>query len=344
MRLTRAVPLRTTPTVSVVVPCHNYGHFLPDAVSSALDQPGLDLEVVVVDDASTDDSADVARRLAARDDRVRVLVHRANRGHIATYNDGLAEARGDYVVLLSADDLLTPGSLTRSVALLERHPAVTLAYGAPVSFTGTPPVPTTRVTGWSLWPGRTWLRRVCATARNPIVNPEAVLRRSVLDEVGGYDPRHPFAADLLLWMQAARRGDVGRVNGAHQALYRVHGQNMTTTDFAGVLTNQRTVHAAFEELFADGADDDLRRTARRAIATEAVREARMAQAAGDRATLDGLADLALTAYPSITGTRGWRALHRHPSGPASALERRVLTSSHALRWSARSRRWRLVGT
>lgn len=345
VRLTRPAPLRTRPTVSVVVPCYNYGHFLPDAVSSALDHSGLDLEVIVVDDASTDDSAEVARRLAERDARVRVLVHPANKGHIATYNDGLAEVRGDYVVLLSADDLLTPGSLTRSVALLEQHPSVTLVYGLPVSFTGAPPTPATRVTGWSLWSGGTWLRRVCATARNPIVNPEVVLRRSVLDDVGGYDPRHPFAADLLLWMQAAQRGDVGRVNGAHQALYRVHGQNMTTTDFAGVLANQRNVYAAFEELFAGSSGStDLHRSARRAIATEAVREARLARTTGDPTTVAGLSELALTAYPPIAGTRGWRALHRNASGPTAGLEQRVLTRSHALRWSARSRRWRLVGT
>ena len=345
MRITRPAPLRTRPTVSVVVPCYNYGHFLPDAVSSALDHTGLDVEVLVVDDASTDGSADVARRLASQDPRVRVLVHRHNKGHIATYNDGLAEVRGDYVVLLSADDLLTPDSLTRSVALLERHPSVALAYGLPVSFTGVPPTPVTRVTGWSLWSGETWLRRVCATARNPIVNPEVVLRRSVMDEIGGYDARHPFAADLLLWMQAAQRGDVGRVNGAHQALYRVHGQNMTTTDFAGVLTNQRNVRAAFEELFAASPGRaDLEQAACRAIATEAVREARLARASDDAATAAGLSELALTAYPPIAGTRGWRALHRDSSAPVAGLEQRVLTRSHALRWSARSRRWRLVGT
>jgi glycosyltransferase involved in cell wall biosynthesis len=328
--------------VSVVVPCYNYGHFLPDAVSSALDQRGLDLEVLVVDDASTDDSAEVAHRLAAADPRVRVLAHPQNKGHIATYNDGLAEVRGDYVVLLSADDLLTPDSLTRAVALLERHPSVALAYGLPVSFTGTPPTPSTRVTGWSLWSGDAWLRRVCATARNPIVNPEVVLRRSVMDEIGGYDARHPFAADLLLWMQAARRGDVGRVNGAHQALYRVHGQNMTTTDFAGVLTNQRNVHAAFEDFFRSCPDRaDLHHAGRRALAREAVSEARLARASGDSETAAGLAGLARSAYPPVIDSRGWLALH---GDTTSGLEQQVLTRSHAIRWSVRSRRWRLVGT
>ena len=96
-------------SVSVVIPCYNYGHLLDDAVTSVLDdQEGIDVRVLIIDDASHDDSADVARKIADRDPRVEVIVHTANRGHIATYNEGLLEwADGDYSVLMSADDRLT---------------------------------------------------------------------------------------------------------------------------------------------------------------------------------------------------------------------------------------------
>ncbi len=80
MRFHRPRPLSTRPTVSVVVPCYRYGHFLPAAVASVLDQDGVDVDVIVVDDASTDGSADVARGLAAADGRVRVLVAHDERG------------------------------------------------------------------------------------------------------------------------------------------------------------------------------------------------------------------------------------------------------------------------
>ena len=80
--------------------------------------------MLIIDDASPDDSAAVAARLAAADQRIEVRVHELNRGHIATYNEGLLEwAEGDYCVLISADDLLTPGSLARATAVLEAHPA-----------------------------------------------------------------------------------------------------------------------------------------------------------------------------------------------------------------------------
>src|SRR5690349_18044495 len=103
MRFHRPTALDSSPRVSVVIPCYRYGSYLPAAVASALDQSGLELEVIVVDDASPDDSADIARSLADADPRVQVIVHEQNAGHIRTYNDGLARATGDYLVLLSAD-------------------------------------------------------------------------------------------------------------------------------------------------------------------------------------------------------------------------------------------------
>ena len=94
------------PSVSVVIPCYKYGRFLPGCVRSVLDQEGVDVRVLIIDDASPDDSAQVALDLAADDERVEARVHEVNKGHIATYNEGLLEwADGDYSVLISADDL-----------------------------------------------------------------------------------------------------------------------------------------------------------------------------------------------------------------------------------------------
>jgi glycosyltransferase involved in cell wall biosynthesis len=75
--------------VDVLVPCYNYGRFLRDCVSSVLSQEDHGLRVLVIDDASTDDSLEVAHRLALEDSRAEVLPHRTNRGHIATYNEGI---------------------------------------------------------------------------------------------------------------------------------------------------------------------------------------------------------------------------------------------------------------
>ena len=118
-------------SVSVVIPCYKYGHFLEDAVTSVLDdQEGVDVRVLIIDDASPDDSAEVARKIAARDPRVEVIVHATNKGNIATYNEGLLEwADGDYCILMSADDRLTRGALRRARDLLDAHPGVGFVYG-----------------------------------------------------------------------------------------------------------------------------------------------------------------------------------------------------------------------
>ena len=133
-------------SVSVVIPCYKYGHYLEEAVGSVLDdQDGVDVRVLIIDDASPDDSAEVARKIAARDPRVEVIVHAANKGNIATYNEGLLEwADGDYCLLLSADDRLTPGALRRARDLLDAHPNVGFVYGHPLRFQDDQPLPAPR--------------------------------------------------------------------------------------------------------------------------------------------------------------------------------------------------------
>ncbi|QGN59141.1 glycosyltransferase [Nostocoides sp. HKS02] len=219
-------------SVSVVIPCYRYGHFLEDAVRSVLDdQPGMDVRVLIIDDASPDDSAEVARGIAAREPRVEVAAHAANRGHIATYNEGLLDwASGDYSVLMSADDRLTPGALRRATDLLDTHPDTGFAYGNVLWFSDGAPLPKarTRTRGWSVWPGHQWLERRFRHAQTGIISPEVVVRTSLQQRVGGYDPRLPHVGDQEMWLRLAAHADVGFVRGADQAYYRRHGQNMST--------------------------------------------------------------------------------------------------------------------
>jgi glycosyltransferase involved in cell wall biosynthesis len=218
-------------SVSVVIPCYKYGHFLEEAVTSVLDdQEGVDVRVLIIDDASPDDSADVARKIAARDSRVEMIAHEINKGNIATYNEGLLEwADGDYCLLMSADDRATPGALRRARDLLDAHPSVGFAYGRSLWVADGAPLPTarTRARGWSVWPGQRWLERRFRQAENPITSPEIVVRTSLQKRVGGYDPQLPKAADMEMYMRLAAHADVGFIRGADQAYYRVHEQNMS---------------------------------------------------------------------------------------------------------------------
>ncbi|CQR52980.1 MULTISPECIES: glycosyltransferase family 2 protein [Haloferax] len=107
------------PTVSVIIPTYNRADALPRAIDSALDQTLSDVEVIVVDDASTDDTASVVT--AYDDPRVNYLVHETNRGGSAARNTGIADASGDYIALLDSDDEWAQTKLERQVETLERR-------------------------------------------------------------------------------------------------------------------------------------------------------------------------------------------------------------------------------
>ncbi|MDR6987270.1 glycosyltransferase involved in cell wall biosynthesis [Paenarthrobacter nitroguajacolicus] len=245
----RPIPLLHPASVSVVVPCYNYGHYLPEAVASALSQDGVDVEVIVVDDASTDGSAAVAWRLASEDPRITVVLHESNQGHIATYNDGLSRARGRYVTLLSADDVIAPGALSRAAALMEANPRVGMVYGLPRDFTERPPaVPLHERTTWTVWEGKAWVSLACARGRNFILSPEVVMRTAAVLSVGAYSTMLPHSGDLEYWLRAAGSWDVGRINGPVQAFYRVHGANMHQTEFAAAAVDLKHRLEAFRVL------------------------------------------------------------------------------------------------
>ena len=120
---------RTVSSVDVVVPCYRYGHFLRECVESVLNQSGVNVRVLIIDDASPDNTAELSTALVNEDPRVGFIRHRENKGHITTYNEGIEWASADYFLLLSADDYLLPGALSRAAELMDAHPEVGLTFG-----------------------------------------------------------------------------------------------------------------------------------------------------------------------------------------------------------------------
>ncbi|HTA42767.1 MAG TPA: glycosyltransferase [Bryobacteraceae bacterium] len=116
------------PLVSFVVPCYNYGRYLPDCLSAIFGQEGdYRFEVIAIDDASSDNTQEVLEQF--RDPRMRVIVHEKNEGHVRTISQGLLEARGKYVSRIDPDDRHRPWFLKEAVSRLERHPEVGFVYG-----------------------------------------------------------------------------------------------------------------------------------------------------------------------------------------------------------------------
>lgn len=352
----RIAPSESTrrPTVTVVMPCYNYGHYLPRALGSVLGQPGVDVDVIIIDDASPDGSGTVARDLAARDERVRVILHETNRGHIATYNEGLEQVTADYVVLLSADDALPPGALKRATAVMDANPSVGFAYGYPVVFVDEPPKAPTSVRSWTVWSGEEWIEGRCRKGENCIMSPEVVMRTSVQHAIGGYDPGLPHSGDLEMWLRAASVTDVGRVNGPAQAYYRVHGKSMQRTVFAGHVADLEGRLDAFRKVLI-GPDarvsrgDELFEIARRSLARGALIYARLAYEHGrtDSEPVDQYLAFAERVWPEARQLRQWNAVARRAELGRRRLEhgfvwksRRAVTDlENRLRW----RYWRRSG-
>jgi glycosyltransferase involved in cell wall biosynthesis len=353
--------LTERPRVTVVIPCYNYGHFLEECLESVFaDADQVSIDALIVDDASPDGSVQVAHRIAERDARVRVIAHERNMQHIATYNEGLAAAEGEYVVLLSADDLLAKGSLARSAALLQAHPEVGLVYGFSRRFSDVPPEPRSALRSWSVWDGPEWVAKVTQTVSNPIYTPEVMMRASTMRQLAGYDARLPHAADFHLWLRAGTRASIGRVNGVDQAFYRVHGANMHTGQYAGAVIDIEQRYLTLQILFDEDGSllpnvDAMRDHAYRALAREALilacepyeRGLPEANIADQTEQLARLAELADEIWPKSRDSKLKRTYERHVarvrSGrgpvvpvPVTALRDRVVLH---LGW----RRWRRSG-
>ena len=217
------------PQIDIVIPCYNYGRYLEGAVSSALNQTGVRTRVLIIDDCSTDDTQRVGHRLAANNTHVEYHRHDTNKGHIATYNEGLLEwARSEYSVLLSADDILAPGALARATHLMEHYPDVGMTYGMALVFGDDQPP---RIedqpiaTEYRVIPGSQFLDQCFDLAYCLISAPTVVVRTSVQQKLGGYCTELPHSGDAEMWMRFGFHGSIGILRSV-QAYYRWHGKNM----------------------------------------------------------------------------------------------------------------------
>jgi hypothetical protein len=329
----------TLPRVDVLVPCYGYGHLLADTVSSLCRQRHIELRVVILDDASPDHTADVAAGLAARDSRVEVVRHDVNRGHIATYNHALSLVQGDFVALVSADDVLTQDALARAAHVMTRYPEVGFVYGRVRQFRQRWVEPRSLPLGTAIWSGDQWLRQRCQRGVNVIASPEVVVRTSTHRQVGGYEPSLPHTADLHLWLRLASVADVAYLRGRHQAGYRIHERSLQRTVHAGPLIDLEERHGMFrhlvEHVWADRPDvEELARSAMQALYGEALQRARRAHERHDdelAPAFDVLARrIAHSVQPALTASP-YPEPGGLPQAICSGVRRRVTRSATRLR-------------
>lgn len=203
-------PTMSSPLVTVILASYNHARFVGTAIESVLHQTFQDFELLVADDGSSDHSAEVIQRY--KDPRIQAFCFPKNRAQHPR-NFCLARARGRYIAILNSDDAFHPTKLAQQVALLEARPEVGAAFSwvrlmdeAGADF------PDRTHPWWQLFqaPNRTrteWSRFFFENG-NCLAHASALIRKSALDEIGGYDPRLALLSDWDLWLQIVQRHEL----------------------------------------------------------------------------------------------------------------------------------------
>ena len=219
--------MNAVPRVSVCIPAYAAAAFLRSAVQSVLDQTYGDLEVIVVDDASTDGTLESISGLS--DPRIRRYSNPSNLGGGANWNRAASLARGKWIKILCSDDLLRPRCLEEQVRILEdpRWADVGLVCGwRDVIDAGGKRI-LTRTTGGLRHhvAGRAALRAIVRSGTNPLGEPAAVLfRRELLEKTGPFDGSNPFMLDIDMWSRMLLSADLYAVPSVVCA-FRVSGDS-----------------------------------------------------------------------------------------------------------------------
>lgn len=272
----------SSPAVSVCIPTWCGGDFLAAAIESVLAQSFADFELVVIDDASPDDTPRIVERYCD-DTRVRFVRNSSNLGPQGNWNRCLAEARGEFVKVLPHDDVIAPDCLARQLAALARHPDVVLAFCSRriIDARGR-----TLLVKRTKWPsGRVdageLMRRCVRAGTNLVGEPGAVLfRRDIARHIGAFDASIPYVIDLDYWARLLAHGDAWcdseplssfRVSGASWSVEIGRRQADEFARFIDRIAGAPHVHASGADRLVGRVSAQLMGLARRAVYAFAIR-------------------------------------------------------------------------
>lgn len=214
------------PRVSVILPVWNGEPFLAAAIQSVLAQTFRSLELIIIDDGSTDGTAAIAQEYARRDGRV-VLLRTEHGGLSHALNAGIAAARGRYVARMDADDVSLPARLMKQVAYLDHHPeCVVLGAGVEVIDENGAAVGET-----TFAETHETITAALIGGRSPLAHPTVVMRREALVAAGGYDSARYPSEDFDLWMKLAEMGKLANLSEP-LLQYRRHQSALSVRDRA----------------------------------------------------------------------------------------------------------------
>jgi glycosyltransferase involved in cell wall biosynthesis len=312
----------SSPLISIIIPTYNRSDYLPAAVESALGQVGVEAEVIVIDDGSTDDTqALVEQKAAGWGQRFR-YVWQENAERSVARNHGLKYASGEFVAFLDSDDVWRPRHAKVCVAALQDDSTAVAAYGeyglmdaGGRVINDCVPRPQTE--------GESFRRDLCL--KRLILHPtEVVIRRSALDADEVFDPEIPGAEDWLLWVKLARRSKTAfRRTGQPTVWMRVHPKGT----FGDPLNFTRSLLRTAEKVIETGLPAELGIKGERIMAINRTHCAYAHYLSGHSAEARKLLLAAVKSYPAVLKEAdAWRVMGRLLVG--DKLSRRIRARRH----------------
>jgi glycosyltransferase involved in cell wall biosynthesis len=207
--------MQQLPTVSVVIPTYNYGRFIGEAIESALGQSHAPLELIVVDDGSTDDTLEVLAKYRGKVN----YISQKNQGPSAARNKGILASRGEWIAFLDADDLWFEDKLQRQMECAAAHPRVCLIGALSSKNNGDPGIQSAGA--------HTLINTADLLGGLPFGTSSVVARRRELISAGLFNESRRYVEDRELWLKLSTVGAAARVNRVLWS-YRAHANQANT--------------------------------------------------------------------------------------------------------------------
>ena len=194
------------------MPSYNHAAYVSDALNSIVQQSFRDLQIIVVDDGSSDESVEIIRK--NKDERIELIASSRNLGACNALNVGIAQAKGEYIAILNSDDLWHHEKLSKQLAIFESNPEIGAVFSNArfVDQRGTPIAdgdlgPRAQIFNQQNRSRHQWLRRLFLSG-NCLCHPSLLIRKSVYDAVGLYDNRFRQLPDLDMWIRVCKRHEI----------------------------------------------------------------------------------------------------------------------------------------
>jgi glycosyltransferase involved in cell wall biosynthesis len=216
------------PRVSVCIPTYNYAHYLPQTIKSILCQSYFDLELLIVDDCSTDNTKEIVAEFARNDPRICFHVNQCNIGMVQNWNRCLADARGDYIKFVFGDDLLaSPDALAQMVAVLDENKNVSLVASKRNSIDEHSNI-IKEMSGfdhYGILSGTAVINYCLYMQKNLIGEPTAVMFRKA-QSLRGFNNSYKQIVDMEMWFHLLEHGELYYINKC-LCSFRTHNQQQT---------------------------------------------------------------------------------------------------------------------